>query len=964
MDRTLPPSEPSERRHGGRREADFEAQRLAVILTRTTEAALAVSSVQGPDTFSEITRHLATIAGVDAAMVCVRDRNQPEHMMALATWLDGRSLRPFSYALQDSPCRHVVGRDTRYVACGMHDEFAPGTLFHAQGFDAYAARTLEDTRGHPIGLIVVMNRAPLLDEQLVELLLRIFGIRAGAEYERLQAEQRQQTLQASYRAIFENSEDALFVHDFDNFRIVDVNPKACSNYGYTREEMLQLRPSDLGSGVEPYTEAAARAHLERARLGEPVRFEWHRRNKDGSLHWDEVVLKPATIAGTPRILAFTREITERKLADEALRAREEQYRAIFNASADALVLWDTDLRIVDVNPAFLATYQFTREQVVGAAYPTTFPPEYTEQRRALVHRALAGEHCHLETFALRADGSRFDVELRVIPVQHRGSPHVLAISRDVTERRDRERALRQSEARLRATVEAAFDCVVGMDSEGRVVEFNAAAERCFGHTREEALGRPLADLIIPPRHRSAHNDGMQRFRRTGQGPYIGRLVETHAVRADGSEFPVELAISVAPGPDGDIFVGYLRDITERKQAETHRQALEAQLRQAQKMEAIGQLTGGIAHDFNNILASIMGYVVLAMERPAAENDPKLMEHLDEAQQGCRRARNLIQQMLTFSRGQRGEPRPVALAALVRDATQILRSTLPSTMDLGVHVDDPALHALVDPVQAQQVLLNLCINARDAMQGRGRIDLSVRSFEADPPSPLACASCRSLVTGRFAELAVRDCGPGVASDVVERIFEPFFSTKAPGKGSGMGLAMVHGIVHDHGGHVLLESSLGSGSVFRVLLPLAGPVASDADPAPLKPRHARLAPLAGRVLLVDDEASVLRFMHELLQGWGLEVHSTRHPHEALAWFERSPRDYHLVLTDHTMPGMTGLDLARQVGRAVPVLLYSGYTDAVDEEAARAAGVVHLLHKPVEPLELRQALRACLQQTKKGS
>jgi PAS domain S-box-containing protein len=835
MDRTLPPPEPSERRHGGRREADFEAQRLAVTLTRTTEAALAVSSVQGPDTLSEITRHLATIAGVDAAMVCVHDRDQPEHMMALATWLDGRSLRPFSYALQDSPCRHVVGRDTRYVACGMHDEFAPGTLFHAQGFDAYAARTLEDTRGHPIGLIVVMNRAPLLDEQLVELLLRIFGIRAGAEYERLQAEQRQQTLQASYRAIFENSEDALFVHDFDDFRIVDVNPKACSNYGYTREEMLQLRPSDLGSGVEPYTETAARAHLERARLGRPVRFEWHRRNKDGSLHWDEVVLKRATIAGTPRILAFTREITERKLANEALR---------------------------------------------------------------------------------------------------------------------------QSEARLRATVEAAFDCVVGMDSEGRVVEFNAAAERCFGHTRDTALGQPLAHLIIPPRHRSAHNDGMKRFRSTGQGPYIGRLVETHAVRADGSEFPVELAISVAPGPDGDIFVGYLRDITERKQAEAHRQALEAQLRQAQKMEAIGQLTGGIAHDFNNILASIMGYVVLAMERPAAENDPKLMEHLDEAQQGCRRARNLIQQMLTFSRGQRGEPRPVALAALVRDATQILRSTLPSTMDLGVHVDDPALHALVDPVQAQQVVLNLCINARDAMQGSGRIDLTVRGFESDGPSAPLCASCKGPVAGRFVELAVGDCGPGISSEVAERIFEPFFSTKAPGKGSGMGLAMVHGIVHDHGGHVLLESTPGQGAVFRVLLPRAVETTSGAKLEPAQPRRHRPEPLSGKVLLVDDEASVLRFMHELLQGWGLEVHSTRHPHEALAWFERAPGIYRLVLTDHTMPGMTGLELARQVGATVPVLLYSGYADAVDEEAARAAGVVRVLHKPVEPAELRQALRVCLE------
>ena len=193
---------------------------------------------------------------------------------------------------------------------------------------------------------------------------------------------------------------------------------------------------------------------------------------------------------------------------------------------------------------------------------------------------------------------------------------MLSVVRDITERRVRERELQRSEARLRATVEAAFDCIIGMDDDGRIIEFNAAAERVFGHRRDAVLGRLLAEVIIPARLRSGHTDGLARYAKTGHGPFIGRLVETVAMRADGTEFPVELAISVAAAKDGNIYVGHLRDITARRQNEAQRAELESQLRQAQKMEAIGQLTGGIAHDFNNILTSVTGYVVLATERAA------------------------------------------------------------------------------------------------------------------------------------------------------------------------------------------------------------------------------------------------------------------------------------------------------------------------------------------------------------
>jgi PAS domain S-box-containing protein len=947
----------------------------------------------------------------------------------------------------------------------------------------------------------------------------------------------------------------------------------------------------------------AHRYLEAAKRGGPVRFEWRRRNRDGSLHWDEVCLKAATIAGRPHILAFTREITERKAALEALQQREEQYREIFTASADALTLWNQDLRIVDVNPAFLRIYGFRREQVVDAGYPAHFPRDYVEDRLQMVRRALAGESSELHTRAYRADGTHFEVELRVIPVRHRGQPHVLAISRDITERRQREEALRASEARyrllfemesdaitladadslriidanraalqmygytreemlrqtwhqlsveptltaaavppgtgtisvplrrhrrkdgseflveatltyfeldsrrfeltvirdiservarerelrasearLRATVEAAFDCVIGMDGDGRIIEFNAAAERCFGYTRDQVLGRPLADKIIPPDQRAAHTAGLARYRVSGDGPYLNRRIETVAMRADGTEFPVELAIAAAQGMQDRIFVGYLRDITARKhaeqalraseeqyraifnasadalvlrdadfrivdvnpaysqlsgytreealgatrvlsqtdaetelrrqqharvlageplrfettatrkdgvrvdvevrarpvqyrgrphvlyiarditaarQAEAQRSALEAQLRQAQKMEALGQLTGGIAHDFNNILASIMGYVVLAAERAQAAHDTKTAGYLENSLDSCRRARDLIQQMLTFSRGRRGERQPLKLCELVQEAAPLLRSSLPSTIAFELDCDRTAAPVLADEVQVGQILLNLCINARDAMHGSGRLVISVRPTSA---RRAVCASCRAGFGGEFVELAVRDTGTGIEPHVLERMFEPFFSTKEVGKGSGMGLATVHGIVHEHGGHLQVDTEPGAGTTFRVLLP-----ALDAE----RSRHAPDAPspdiavarrlLRGRALLVDDEQAVRHFMTELLHGWGLDVTAAADADEARAAFARADGEFDLVITDQTMPRATGVALAAELHAqrpALPILLYSGRADALPDELP-AHGIRAVLDKPIDVSALRRAVEAALDQ-----
>jgi PAS domain S-box-containing protein len=389
-----------------------------------------------------------------------------------------------------------------------------------------------------------------------------------------------------------------------------------------------------------------------------------------------------------------RDVTEAKLAERALRASEEQYHSIFNATTDSLVLRDAEFAIVDVNPAYEAMSGRTRAEVLGSREVTMSDPEMAARIKALHARSLAGEPVSWEAAARRKSGEPFFIEVRGVPIRHRGQPHVL---------------------------------------------------------------------------------------------YVGR------------------------------------DITERKRAEAARGELEAQLRQAQKMEALGQLTGGIAHDFNNILQGILGNLVLAEEHQEALADARLGRYLERAHSAAQRARDLIQQMLTFSRGRSGERGPVAPGALLKDATRLLRPTLPATIELGIELADEAPAALLDAVQFEQVLLNLCINARDAMAGAGSIALGARAAALRGE---VCASCRQRIDGGYLELSVGDSGPGIAPEVRERMFDPFFSTKEVGKGSGMGLAMVHGIVHQHGGHVLVESAPGGGARFRILLPPAAAPAPEA------------------------------------------------------------------------------------------------------------------------------------------
>jgi PAS domain S-box-containing protein len=909
-------------------------------------AALAVSRAVGENVFRELVRSLAAILRADLVFIALPKDAGCARMTMLAFYADGRIVEDFEYDVRGTPCETVLGQEFRAYPSRLQELFPADSDFRRLAMHSYAGCPLGDARGRPVGLMAVVLRRAMEDPGLVESLLKIFAARAEAELEHRRAEADARERQAQYRAIFDASLDGMVVMDGDRF--VDANPAFLAMFGYPREALLAMSPKRL---VPLESLATCNGVLAAADEGRVFQAECRARRADGALFDTQLRGVPMHYLGRPQRLVIVSDITERKRAERATQESEAQYRAMFNVSEDALVLWNSRLERVDVNSAYERMFGWSRDEVVGDAFSRrAMPQDYVERRLDLVRRSLAGEKCRIELDSIRKNGERFLAEVTSIPFLHRGEPHVLAMVRDITERRRAEERLRLSEERYRLLFDMESDAIVLVDVETlQHLDVNRAAAELYGYSREELLRLKSTDLSA--------ESGETRKAMSTDISFVRVPLRWHR-KKDGSVFPVEITANFFDLDGRRTMLAAIRDISERRRAEEARERLEAQLRQAQKMEAIGHLSGGIAHDFNNILTGIFGYLTLAGERQEDLGDERLGRYLEQARRASLRARDLIQQMLTFSRGGKGAPRPTEISSLIAESVALLGSSFPSTVELGTDFEKGLPPVMVDPVQVEQVLLNLCINARDAMKGAGALRVAVHRREV---AGGVCASCLKKFDGRFVELSVADAGPGIAPKVLERMFEPFFTTKEAGSGSGMGLAMVHGIVHEHRGHVVVDTSA-AGTTFRVYLPTSsaapGAAASRTGSRP-RPRRRKLS---GRVLVVDDEPMVATFMAELLQGWGVDVTVKSSGHEAAEWLEHNGNAVDIVLTDQTMPKMTGLELARRIRStrpSLPVFLYSGYAENIDDAELSSAGVGALLRKPVEPSLLFEKLQLALRE-----
>ncbi len=502
-------------------------------------------------------------------------------------------------------------------------------------------------------------------------------------------------------------------------------------------------------------------------------------------------------------------------------------------------------------------------------------------------------------------------------------------------------ALREGSTRRDALLRSALDAIVTIDAEGRVLEFNPAAERMFGHAREEMLGVSMAERIVPPAMRDAHHQGMQRYLSTGHGPVLNQRLELSALRADGEEFPVELTITPDRVAGVPVFTAYLRDLTERRRAEEALRQTELQLRESQKLEAVGKLAGGIAHDFNNLLTVILGCAeVLQFD---AGNPAQVAEMAVEIQHSAERAAELTRQLLAFGKRQVLELQPVDLGQVLGEARSMLTRVIPESIRVATRVEGGPLVVRAEAGRLSQVLLNLAINARDAMPGGGELLLTARAPRADEPAPIA----GDLQARGRAVLEVSDTGCGMSVEVAARAFEPFFTTKDLGGGSGLGLATVYGIVQQLEGAIELDSAPGRGTTVRLHLPLdrVGEAAA-AEPRPGG------APDATTVLVVEDEEHVRRLVTRVLETRGHRVLVAEHGRAALEVARRHEGTIDLLLSDMVMPHLGGRDLAEQLKHERPeleVILMSGYSEDGRSPELAAGGRVHFLGKPFLPSDL---------------
>jgi PAS domain S-box-containing protein len=649
------------------------------------------------------------------------------------------------------------------------------------------------------------------------------------------------------------------------------------------------------------------------------------------------------------IILATEIITERKRAEEALRTSEEKFTTIFRNAPVWMAITDmATAKYIDVNDYVLHAAGYQREEVLGHTAEELGWLKPGDRKLLLNEIRQHGRINGLEMTFHARNGEQLYGLVTGTSVTIGGKPCLLTVSADITERQRAENALRERGNYLNKIINNIGDPMFVKDEQLRFVLVNDTFCSLFNMQREDIVGRTLAEETPP--------DQREHFWR------VDRLVLT-----EGQDNVCEEMLTVRGGETklistrktryvddaGNKFViGVIHDITDRKR-------LEEQLLQAQKMEAVGTLAGGIAHDFNNILAAIKGYAQLALED--AKGQPTVQTHLDAVLQGSKRAAELVKQITTFSRQQGTQRVPVALQKVVNEALVLLRATIPATIEIKTVLDSQAPAILADPTQMQQIMMNLCTNAWHALKSRpGRIEIRIDSTYLDADFTRLHSE---LQPGPHVRLCVTDNGSGMDTITLSRIFEPFFTTKGPGEGSGLGLAVVHGIMSAHRGAIVVNSTVNVGTSFELYFPALD--ASSIEDITVRPA-AVIASVGHqeRILLVDDEPALVQLGTRVLERLGYQVKAFGSSLDALAAARTRPDDFDLVVSDLALPGMSGLDLVEQLRKLrpdVPVIVVSGYVDSAMQERISAIGVQTVLLKPYTIESLGAAIEQILAASK---
>jgi len=649
-----------------------------------------------------------------------------------------------------------------------------------------------------------------------------------------------------------------------------------------------------------------------------------------------------------KILGVFYNLTESKQAETALEESENRYRTLFESANDAILIMQ-DNQFIECNQKTLEVFGCTREQIVGQT-PHKFSPPVQPDGRDSAQKAqekittvLNGQPDVFEWRHKRYNGEVFDAEISLSLIEIESQKYIQAIVRDISVRRQLDRKLQLMQRWIEQSVDLFF--WVGDDS--RILYVNEAVCYAFGYSLEEFCTMKVGDFDLELND-TAWPEFAKNLRQKKSLSF-----ETRFKKKDGRVFPAEITANTLTFDGKNNYFAYARDISERVRYEKEQKKLETQLRQAQKMESLGTLAGGIAHDFNNILGAILGYAeMVKVDLPSGSP-------LVEMQQGVikagLRARDLVQQILLFSRQVDHEVKAVQPHLIVKEALKLLRSSIPVTIEIKQFVQSDCGSVLADPTQLHQIIMNLCTNAYYAMRASGGV-LGVNLVKIEVTEDDISFSNMQFDPGCYVKLEISDTGHGMDSITLENIFTPYFTTKPKGEGTGLGLSVVLGIVKSFNGHIKFYSEPGKGTTANVYFPC---LETETDAVAMSVEE-KIPTGTERVLLVDDELEILEMAKLSLESLGYQVLACTSSQEALAAFAEDPEKFDLVVTDMTMPQLTGMELIQQlfaVRPHIPVILCTGFSELITKEKACALGIRELLTKPVLRTELAKSVRKAL-------
>jgi PAS domain S-box-containing protein len=635
-----------------------------------------------------------------------------------------------------------------------------------------------------------------------------------------------------------------------------------------------------------------------------------------------------------------------EMVDSLARSQRDFELLVRSVTDYAIFMLDTTGHVTSWNSGAEKIKGYSAAEILGHHFSVFYTPEDLAAGipQLALTTALREGRFETESWRVRKDGTRFWANVVIDPVWDNGELIGFAkVTRDATTRRNAELALFESERRFRGIVNTALDAFAQIDESGRVTEWNPQAHDLFGWSREQVLGKPLATLCFPP----GTTDVEEWLASAWQKKSSRQTQQFTAMNRSGRRFTAELSASVLMLASGPLMNIFMRDLTEKIQMET-------QLRQSQKMEALGQLTGGIAHDFNNILQAISSSLEVVEIIGRREQFTKGEKHIQNALSSVRRAAGLTHRLLAFARRQALDPQAVDVGMLIRGMSELLRHSIGEQIALDLVLPENLWTAHCDANQLENAILNLAINARDAMPQGGRLCIEATNVGGDDPAAFNVLD----PDGSYVKIEVVDSGAGMPPDVKERAFDPFYTTKPVGQGTGLGLSMVYGFTRQSGGHCVIESEPGEGTRIILLLPrYEGPAEA---PQELTPHTGRSAASGEHILLVEDQAVIREAITEVLTKLGYAVTQASDGLEGLS-IAMAGQSFDLIITDIGLPGVNGRSLADAVRSKhphVPVLLMTGYDPSVVHASPSLPAGMALLSKPFNVEALGEQVRRLLE------